>query len=126
MRLSLLSRSRYARFVVLAALALLLAVTRGSTVRAGGGADTDGDGIADPLDNCPLYPNPTQADSNGNGIGDACEPLTVRGIPWKGDPTLGHPEWIGSAVHVQFVATSGVNDINIGTVAVHIDFGDGN
>ncbi|MFQ5581507.1 MAG: PKD domain-containing protein [Mariprofundaceae bacterium] len=35
--------------------------------------DTDNDGIADAADNCPLIPNPDQADADGNGIGDACE-----------------------------------------------------
>lgn len=35
--------------------------------------DTDGDGVADPTDNCPSIPNPDQTDSDGNRIGDACE-----------------------------------------------------
>lgn len=35
--------------------------------------DTDRDGIGDDLDNCPVRPNPDQADSAGNGIGDLCE-----------------------------------------------------
>jgi hypothetical protein len=38
------------------------------------GPDTDGDGIPDACDNCPLVFNPDQRDSNRNGIGDACEP----------------------------------------------------
>jgi hypothetical protein len=46
--------------------------------------DSDGDGIADADDNCPNTYNPDQADTNGNGIGDACE-----GIPPV--PTLS--EW---------------------------------
>ncbi len=37
------------------------------------GPDTDGDGVADECDNCPTIANPDQKDSNGNGIGDACE-----------------------------------------------------
>lgn len=36
--------------------------------------DTDGDGVDDSIDNCPLTPNPLQEDTNGNGVGDACEP----------------------------------------------------
>jgi hypothetical protein len=39
--------------------------------------DTDGDGVKDVYDNCPAVYNPDQADSNGNGIGDACESLTT-------------------------------------------------
>ena len=34
--------------------------------------DTDNDGIADGLDNCIDVPNPDQADTDGNGVGDAC------------------------------------------------------
>ncbi len=36
-------------------------------------ADSDSDGIVDLHDNCPLVLNPNQSDSNGNGIGDACD-----------------------------------------------------
>ncbi len=34
--------------------------------------DSDGDGIVDDCDNC-MLPNPTQADCQLNGVGDACE-----------------------------------------------------
>ena len=34
--------------------------------------DSDGDTIPDAVDNCPNVSNPDQADSNGDGIGDAC------------------------------------------------------
>jgi Thrombospondin type 3 repeat len=36
--------------------------------------DRDGDGILDALDNCPLTANPTQVDSDGDHMGDACDP----------------------------------------------------
>jgi opacity protein-like surface antigen len=35
--------------------------------------DTDNDGIADNIDNCPQKYNPDQKDSNGDGIGDVCD-----------------------------------------------------
>ncbi|GAB6093958.1 hypothetical protein JCM14469_02100 [Desulfatiferula olefinivorans] len=36
--------------------------------------DTDGDTIRDGADNCPLIPNTDQADLDGDGVGDVCDP----------------------------------------------------
>jgi len=36
--------------------------------------DSDGDGVEDNLDNCPRDSNASQIDSDGDGIGDACDP----------------------------------------------------
>ncbi len=36
-------------------------------------ADTDHDGVPDGVDNCPRLANPDQVDTNGNGVGNACE-----------------------------------------------------
>ncbi len=40
---------------------------------AGLGGDSDGDGVCEVEDNCPTTANPDQADSDGDGIGDACD-----------------------------------------------------
>jgi len=36
--------------------------------------DSDGDTVADCIDNCPNDPNPNQADADGDGVGNACDP----------------------------------------------------
>jgi len=40
-------------------------------------ADTDGDGLIDSLDNCPLIGNANQADADGDGVGDVCDNCQV-------------------------------------------------
>jgi hypothetical protein len=40
---------------------------------SGTDTDSDGDGILDSADNCPLNFNPDQTDTDGNGQGDACD-----------------------------------------------------
>lgn len=54
--------------------------------------DTDGDGVLNCVDNCPLVANPDQEDCDGDGIGDACsgEPdCNENGIPDSCDITAG-------------------------------------
>lgn len=38
--------------------------------------DTDEDGVSNADDNCPASANADQADSNGDGVGDVCQPAT--------------------------------------------------
>ena len=45
--------------------------------------DDDNDTVGDATDNCPLVANPDQADSNGNGMGDACEPKVYTVSPCR-------------------------------------------
>jgi hypothetical protein len=35
--------------------------------------DADGDGMSAPPDNCPVVVNPDQADTDGDGVGNACD-----------------------------------------------------
>ena len=44
--------------------------------------DTDGDGVADPLDNCRVDANADQANLDGDGRGDVCDAdMDVDGVP---------------------------------------------
>jgi carbonic anhydrase/acetyltransferase-like protein (isoleucine patch superfamily) len=68
------------------------------TVTAGGDSggverDTDGDGIADDLDNCPTVANDDQADAQGDGYGDAC---VAPDVILPGDLRIGANPIIGS------------------------------
>ena len=40
--------------------------------------DQDGDQVPDEIDNCPGIANPDQLDTDGNGIGDTCEPTLAE------------------------------------------------
>lgn len=46
---------------------------------ANAGGDSDGDGVCNSADNCLNVYNPDQSDSDGNGIGDACDECLTFG-----------------------------------------------
>jgi hypothetical protein len=48
-------------------------------------ADSDGDGIADGVDNCPELPNTLQQDAEGDGVGDACDVCPTIHDPAQAD-----------------------------------------
>jgi len=52
---------------------MLAIINSGRAIGATGGLDSDGDGVLNSGDNCPLTANPDQTDANGNGIGDVCD-----------------------------------------------------
>jgi cysteine-rich repeat protein len=43
--------------------------------------DADGDGVPNSSDNCPNTPNPDQTDTDEDGIGDFCDPITEISNP---------------------------------------------
>lgn len=49
------------------------------------GRDSDGDGLADLLDNCPLHANPAQADADQDLRGDACDNCPALANPTQRD-----------------------------------------
>jgi len=51
--------------------------------------DTDGDGVPDTFDNCPLVANPLQEDTDGDGIGNACDAECTAASPGECIPGRG-------------------------------------
>jgi Tol biopolymer transport system component len=80
-----------------------------------GAADRDGDGVSDDKDNCPDVPNPDQADSNANGVGDACE----GALP----TAFFTAKWDEGSYTVNFDASSSESSSTISSY--EWDFGDG-
>ncbi len=82
--------------------------------------DTDGDGVPDASDNCPLVANATQADCDSNGVGDACQSsITVAtgdmGAIGSGVTTSGTLVGVASSFWPVTVTVRAVGDFNLAT-----------
>ena len=80
--------------------------------------DTDGDGVINLFDNCINEFNPDQADSNGNGIGNACEFITVTiDIKPDSDPNSINPGSKG-VIPVAILTTNGFDATTVDPLSV--------
>jgi acetyltransferase-like isoleucine patch superfamily enzyme len=75
-------------------------------------SDSDGDGVPDGIDNCPTVYNPDQADTNGDGYGDACVSPGVTipsGSSFGSTPVIGSGTTVNKGVTVGNYAQIGSN-----------------
>ncbi|MDA1263107.1 MAG: thrombospondin type 3 repeat-containing protein, partial [Planctomycetota bacterium] len=84
------------------------------------GQDSDGDGFPDASDNCPQVANPTQADCDNDGVGDACESSVTRatgdmGVIGSGVTTVGTLVDVSPSFWPVTVTVSAVGDFNLMT-----------
>jgi formylglycine-generating enzyme required for sulfatase activity len=99
----------------LASCAAALAVA--PTARA---QDSDGDGVPDAADNCPLIANANQSDCDSNGVGDACQSSVARstgnmGAFGSGVTASGTLAGVGSSLWPVRLTVKAVGDLNLAT-----------
>jgi hypothetical protein len=74
------------------------------------GPDADSDTVKDATDNCIEVPNPSQADANSNGIGDACEASCNDGLDNDGDGLVDFPADPGCGARLSSTESPACND----------------
>ncbi|MBK8258962.1 MAG: right-handed parallel beta-helix repeat-containing protein [Polyangiaceae bacterium] len=90
----------------------------GQCVATAGGTDTDDDTVCDQVDNCPTVENPSQTDSDNDGVGDACEAQCVTivrgGVGNVEDAFLSgdYPTWVTGVSFGSWTGLSGGGNIN--------------
>jgi hypothetical protein len=87
------------------------------------GADTDGDGVLDDDDNCPLTPNADQADADADGQGDVCDECPVDAA--NDADADGHCESIDNCPAVANTDQSDLDGDGLGDACDADDDGDG-
>jgi hypothetical protein len=80
--------------------------------------DSDGDGLLDCHDNCPMVANPTQSDADADGVGDACDNCPGIANPTQAD--CDH-DGVGDACAI----AGGAPDCNMNGVPDSCDIADG-
>ncbi|WP_458626606.1 collagen-binding domain-containing protein [Winogradskyella sp. PC D3.3] len=71
-----------------------------------GFADTDGDGVADCIDNCVYTYNTDQVDSDGDGIGDACSGGAAAGPSYRSSFSFeAYPTPFNGIVNLKYSST---------------------
>ena len=86
----------------------------------GGMDDSDGDGVYDSDDNCPLDQNFDQADADGDGTGDACDPSTIAILI----SVMANPQTVQSGEVVQFTYTvTNTGNVDLTNVTIVDDLG---